>query len=79
MKEKDVQLGNITELRCTLFVSSVQVSDNCVLEIFHHLLTVYIKRKTESVCVSKWKYSDMTSLQHFQNGRHDRVIFTDAS
>jgi hypothetical protein len=37
MKEKGVQVGNISELRRAIFVSSVQVSDCCVMEIFHEL------------------------------------------
>jgi hypothetical protein len=37
MKEKGVHVGNISELRCAIFVSSVRVSDCCVMEIFHDL------------------------------------------
>jgi hypothetical protein len=37
MKEKGVQVGNISEIRCAIFVSSVQVSNCCVMEIFHDL------------------------------------------
>lgn len=37
LKEKGVQVGDISELRCAIFVSSVQVSDCCVMEIFHDL------------------------------------------
>jgi hypothetical protein len=51
MKEKDVQVGNISELCCAIFVSSVQVSDYCVLGNISRPLTVYVKKKKHSVCI----------------------------